>query len=195
MSGKTGPAVLVAALCLAALSAVGSDVPRSARMMRESGNQFLAAKKYADAVDSYFQALEICPDYPEAHYNLAIAFLKGSKEYRLAKHHFEKYLDLSPEAADREDVQALVVTLADRVPLLDPESRQVLRVVGGRLLVSGTEWVRAGEHLEVGETGKAPATRLMAQYVYPDCVLTERVWNDRSLDTLKPGLVASIPAP
>lgn len=193
MSRKTWPAAVTAALFCLGVAAAAGEVPRAARLMQESGNQFLAAKKYADAVDSYFQALESYPDYPEAHYNLAITFLKGSKEYRLARHHFEKYLELSPEALDREDVQALVTTLADRAPPLDPKEQQVLRVVGGRLLVSGTGWVRPGDRIVVGEPGKAPSARLMAQYVYPDCVLTERVWNDRNLDALKPGLVASLP--
>ena len=163
--------------------------------VQETGNQFLAAKKYADAIDSYFQALESYPDYPEAHYNLAVCFLRGSKEYRLARHHFEKYLELSPKASDREDVQALVATLAERVPPLDPQAREVVSVVGGRLLVGGTDWVRVCDRIEVGETGKSPNARLLAQYVYPDCVLTERVWSDRSLETLKPGLMASLPTP
>jgi tetratricopeptide (TPR) repeat protein len=174
---------------------MGEQIPRPVRRIHETGNQFLAAKKYADAIDSYFQALESYPDHPEAHYNLAVCFLRGSKEYRLARHHFAKYLELSPESKDREDVQALVATLAERAPPLDPEARQVVSVVCGRLLVSGADWVRVGGRIEVGEIGKSPSARLFAQYVYPDCVLTERVWSDRSLETLKPGLMASLPTP
>lgn len=195
MNGKAwfGPAL--AALALAAVSALGGEIPRSARLMQESGNQFLAAKKYADAVDAYFQALESYPDYPEAHHNLAVCFLRGAKEYRLARHHFEKYLELSPGAPDLDDVRALAATLAERVTPLDPGSREVVSVVGGRLLVSGTAWARPGDRIEVGEAGKTPQARLLAQYVYPDCVLTERVWSDRSLESLRRGLVASLPYP
>ena len=187
--------VLVLLGVLYAFSAVGAaEIPRSARLMKDGGNQFLAAKKYADAIDSYFQALDIYPDFAEAHYNLGVAFLKGYKQLGLARHHFQRYLELSPGAPDAESVRALVSSLGDRVQPTPSARGQVLGVVGGRLLVSGSEWVKSGTRIDVAERGKQPCASLTADYVYPDCVLTQRVWDEKTLDALKPGLVAvSVP--
>ncbi|MBI5015070.1 MAG: tetratricopeptide repeat protein [Deltaproteobacteria bacterium] len=189
--------VLVAALsiCLLTLSATAGDIPRAANLVKETGNQFLSAKRYADAIDSYFQALEICPDYPEAHYNLGVSFLKGYKAFKLARYHFQRYLDLSPTADDRESVLALVNSLAEHTTRPPDGDRTVVEVVAGRLLVSGTGWVKQGDRIEVAEKGKDPCACLIADYVYPDGVLTQRVWDERTLETIRPGLLAANVSP
>jgi len=183
-------AVAALSLCLIALSASAGDIPRAARLMKESGNQFLAAKKYADAVDSYLQALQICPDYPEAHYNLGVSFLKGYKAFKLAGYHFQRYLEVSPTAPDRESVSALVSSLAERTPPTTGGARTVVGIVGGRLLVAGAGWAKAGDRIDVAEKGKDPCVRLIADYVYEDCVLTQRVWDEKTLETIKLGVLA-----
>ncbi|WP_025321844.1 tetratricopeptide repeat protein [Deferrisoma camini] len=182
-------ATLVTVLMVAA-GAAAADIPRSARLVKEAGNQFLAAKRYADAIDCYLQALEIVPEYPEAHYNLGVAFLKGFRAFRLARHHFERYLDLEPLAPDREAVEALVATLARKESPLPGEPGQVVAVVGGRLLVSGGGWVRKGDEIEIREQTGTPCARVLADYVYPDCVLTQRILDDDTLQRIQPGLVA-----
>lgn len=178
------------ALVLLAGAALGAEVPRSARMMKDSGNQFLAAKKYADAIDAYLQALQIYPDYADPHYNLGVAFLRGCKALNLARYHFQRYLDLSPHAADREEVSALVASLSERASTAPVAPRTVLQVVAGRLLVGGGDWVRTGDKIEVADTAKQPCASLIADFVYPDCVLTQRVWDEKTLEAIKPGLVA-----
>lgn len=193
---KTISAVVVAGcLSLLAVSASAGDVPRAALLMKETGNQLLAAKKYADAIDSYFQALEICPDYPEAHYNLGVSFLKGYKALKLARYHFQRYLLLAPAAPDRESVSALVGSLSERTSPTADGDRTVLKVVGGRLLLAGGGWVKTGERIEVPENGKSPRVCLVAGYVYPDCVITQRVWDEKTLEAIKPGLLAANAAP
>ncbi len=181
---------VVGILLACAAAATAGDIPRSARLVKEAGNQFLAAKRYADAIDCYLQAVQICPAFPEAHYNLGVAFLKGYRAYRLARHHFERYLELRPEAQDRESVRALVAALAQRERPLPEEPGQVVAVVGGRLLVSGGGWVKQGQLLEVAVEGETPCAKMLADYVYPDCVLTQRIRDRETLEKLRPGLVA-----
>ncbi|GAB4272286.1 MAG: hypothetical protein Kow0092_27300 [Deferrisomatales bacterium] len=173
-----------------AAGAAAGNIPRSARLLKDAGNQFLAAKKYADSIDCYFQALELCPDFPEAHYNLGVAFLKGYKALALALHHFEQYLGLRPDARDAEAVRALIGALRERVPPLPDSRGEVLGVVAGRLWVSGSDWAQPGDRIEIAEKGKAPRAELYAGYVYPDGVLTQRIRDQETLDGLKPGLVA-----
>ncbi len=189
MRTRHGLASLAVAVLLAG-SAWGGDIPRSARLVKDAGNQFLAAKKYADAVDAYLQALQLSPRFAEAHYNLGVSFLKGYQANGLALHHFSEYLKLTPDASDRESVEALVAALRARLDPVKPERGRVIGVVAGRLLVGGGDWARVGDRLEVAAQGQAPCAVLLADYIYPDCVLTQRVWDERALEAVKPGFVA-----
>ena len=182
---------MVVAVALLACSAWAGDVPRSARLVKDAGNQFLAAKKYSDAIDCYFQALEIYPQFSEAHYNLGVSFFKGYQAMGLARYHFDQYLQLAPDAPDYDNVLALTQTLASRAKPLPKEPGQVVATIGGRLLVSGAKWAKVGDRIEVAETGDDPCARLLAEYIYPDGVLTQRVWDESTLDRMKSGLVAA----
>ena len=181
---------IVATISLALTLSWAGDVPRSARLAKDSGNQFLSAKKYAGAIDWYFEALKLHPRYPEAHYNLGLAFLKGYKAMGPALHHFEMYLRLTPDAQDRKSVEALVTALRERAAPMPAEAGIVVRVVAGRLLVSGGDWVEPGDRIDVAEKGQDPCACLLADYVYPGCVLTQRIWDEETLERMKPGLVA-----
>jgi tetratricopeptide (TPR) repeat protein len=181
---------LLVSVTLLTQAAWAGGIPRSARLSKESGNQFLAAKNYAGAIDWYFEALDLYPKYAEAHYNLGVAFLNGYKAARIAAHHFEMYLKLADDDADRDSVEKMVAALKKRAPPLPEAEGQVLRVVAGRLLVSGADWVEVGDRIEVAEPGQAPCACLLASYVYSDCVLTQRIWKEETLELMKPGLLA-----
>ena len=182
---------LAAAAVLAVNMAWAGDIPRSARLVKDAGNQFLAAKRYADAIDCYFQALDIYPEFAEAHYNLGVSFFKGYQAMGLARYHFDQYLQLAPNAPDYDNVQALSQALAGRAKPMPSEQGQVIATVGGRLLVSGAKWAKPGDRIEVAEKGSDPCACLLAEYVYPDAVLTQRVWDESTLDKIRPGLVAA----
>ena len=183
--------VWVTAAALVACTAWAGDVPRSARLVKDAGNQFLAAKKYADAIDCYFQALDIYPEFAEAHYNLGVSFFKGYQAMGLARYHFNRYMELDPDAPDYDNVLALTQTLASRAKALPTEQGKVVATIGGRLLVSGAQWAKPGDRIEVAEEGADPCACLLAEYVYPDGVLTQRIWDEGTLDQMKPGLVAA----
>lgn len=190
MRGARVFAIVIAAALLAC-SAWAGDVPRSARLVKDAGNQFLAAKRYADAIDCYFQALKIYPEFAEAHYNLGVSFFKGYQAMGLSRYHFDLYLQLAPDAPDYDNVLALSQTLASRAKPLPKKEGQVVATIGGRLLMSGADWAKPGDRIEMAEKGNAPYARLLAEYIYPDGVLTQRVRDKDTLDRIKPGLVAA----
>jgi tetratricopeptide (TPR) repeat protein len=68
------------------------------------------AGKYKEAEDSYRKAVAINPAEPIAHYQLAMALLGQSKNQE-AKAEFAKYLELNPNAADKQEVQELMNSL------------------------------------------------------------------------------------
>ncbi len=50
---------------------------------------------FSTAIEHLKKALEIQPNYPEAHYNIALAYSRVG-EYNLAREHWEKVVKLSP---------------------------------------------------------------------------------------------------
>lgn len=180
---------LLTAVLVASSSWAGS-IPRSSILIKDAGNQFLEAKRYADAIDCYFQALELSPNFSEAHYNLGVAFLRGYNATPLALYHFEKYLALEPAAEDAESVGALVSTLRERARPLRARPGEVLGVVAGRLAVAGGAWLRPGDRLQVSEKGEPPCAHLLAAYVYPDRALSQRIRDPGVLEQVREGMLA-----
>lgn len=183
-------AITLLTAVLVASSTWAGSIPRSSVLIKDAGNQFLEAKRYADAVDCYFQALELSPDFPEAHYNLGVAFLRGYNATDLALYHFERYLALRPAAEDAEGVEALVSMLRDRARPLRARPGEVLGVVAGRLLVAGGDWLRPGHQLQVSEKGEAPCAHLLAAYVYPDRAISQRIRDASVLEQVREGMLA-----
>ena len=65
----------------------------------------LLAKKDADgAMHEYEEAIRLQPDYPNAHYNLALT-LEALGQFARARQEFEAYLQLAPNAPDAEQVR------------------------------------------------------------------------------------------
>ena len=56
------------------------------------------------AIHEYEEAIRVRPDYPNAHYNLAVT-LEGVKQFARARHEFEAYLQLAPDAPDAEQIR------------------------------------------------------------------------------------------
>lgn len=176
----------VALCCAGTLAVAGGNIVRfqqapEARQAKDHGDQFLSSKRYADALDCYFQAIEADPEYPEAHYNLGVVFLKGYRDYGLAAYHFRRYLELDPYALDRDQIESLLSGLEARAAPPAAARGTVIKVLGGRLLISGA-WDTAPRELAV-ETEDLAGTVLLA-YSYPDAVLSERIREPEVLDLL-----------
>lgn len=156
----------------------------AAQMAKEHGDRFISSKCAADALDSYFQALEVDPEYPEVHYNLGAVFLKGYRDHGLAAHHFRRYLALDLYA-DRELVESLLMGLEARQPPLLWKWGVLLKVLGDRLLISGA-WEGNPRQLAVA-TEELSGIVLVA-YRYPAAVLTERIRETQVLDLVTASL-------
>ena len=71
--------------------------PDDAEILNNYAYTLYLDKMFNDAIDKYSKALEIQPDYPEANYNLALAYSRVGK-HQLALKHWEKVIKLAPES-------------------------------------------------------------------------------------------------
>ena len=68
------------------------------------------ASGYRDAVQEFSKATEYAPDWADAWFNLGVAQEKVG-DLPGAMKSFQRYLDLDPDAPDRNDVEALIYKL------------------------------------------------------------------------------------
>ncbi|MCP4649721.1 MAG: tetratricopeptide repeat protein [PVC group bacterium] len=84
------------------------------------GVAYSKAKLFNEAVDALNKSLELEEENPEANYNLGVIYQKARRNPARAIFYYKKYLELSPEAADRIAVQREIDSLgADMVVPLD----------------------------------------------------------------------------
>lgn len=69
---------------------------------------YTQAKLYDEAVDSYNESLKYNPDNAEAFYNLGLLYenFKGDPDFAIRC--YSKYLELKPDALDKEEVQGWI---------------------------------------------------------------------------------------
>ena len=95
---------------LGAEIARGANALQSAMFSTNSGRRLLNAGDLDGAISQFQSAIEQSTDYAPAHYYLAMA-LKAKGKSEEAKSEFQKYLDLNPNAADKQEVLDLLKTL------------------------------------------------------------------------------------
>ena len=83
--------------------------PEQAQAYQLRGQIFVTKRKIHDAKKDYVKAIELKPDYINAHYNLALLYDIYLQEIALAIKHYETYLSLikKPDEATREWVNHL----------------------------------------------------------------------------------------
>lgn len=69
--------------------------PDDPEILMNFGYTLYLAKMFNDAIIRLKRAIELQPVYPEAHYNIALAY-SGIGEYELAREHWEKVIEQSP---------------------------------------------------------------------------------------------------
>jgi tetratricopeptide (TPR) repeat protein len=62
--------------------------------------------EYALALEEYKKALELMPEDPDLHYNMAVIYDDHVNNEEKAVFHYQKYLALNPESPDRVKVKA-----------------------------------------------------------------------------------------
>ncbi len=92
-------------------------------------------KDCAVAIDEFEQAARLAPDWPDVFYNLGLA-QEGAEKYADSARSYRKYLELSPNAADAEEVRSLINRLefkAERERTLTTEDvAEVLASIGDK---------------------------------------------------------------
>lgn len=79
------------------------------------GVVYAQAKRYDEAIDAYRKAIEIDPKNAEAHYNLGLLYERVKSLSDRATWHYRRYLELKPQAEDRDEVQQWIDMLTASV--------------------------------------------------------------------------------
>ena len=75
------------------------------------GVAYAQAQLYDDAVVEYKKSLEINDDNADAHYNVALIYDTINGDARNAVLHYKRYLELKPNAEDKDEVEASIEKL------------------------------------------------------------------------------------
>jgi tetratricopeptide (TPR) repeat protein len=91
------------------------------------GVSYMKEKYYDMAIDEYQKALELNPNDPDIHYNLAILYDDCSRNPKRAIQHYQKYLELRPDAADIDEVKGWIADLMiEEAKIKDIETQKPL---------------------------------------------------------------------
>ena len=85
----------------------GQDVSEEARRHYDYGVAAVKTTDYEAAIKEFEQATVLAPGWPEAFYNLGLAY-EGAKKYTDAVKSYREYLRLAPNAGDATEVKSLV---------------------------------------------------------------------------------------
>jgi tetratricopeptide (TPR) repeat protein len=69
---------------------------------------YTQSKSYDEALREFLKSLSLEPNNPEAHYNLGLLYGNIKEDSTKAAIHFNKYLKLKPNAADKEEVASWI---------------------------------------------------------------------------------------
>ena len=69
---------------------------------------YTKSKLYDDAIEAYEKSLGLDPNNADAHYNLGLLYSDVKNNSKKAIAHYKKYLELKPDAEDRDDVQGWI---------------------------------------------------------------------------------------
>ena len=79
------------------------------------GIVYAQAKQYDEAIESYRKSIEFNPNNADAHYNLGLLYERVKALPDRAVFHYRRYLELNPQAEDRDEVQQWIDMLTASV--------------------------------------------------------------------------------
>ncbi|PYV01233.1 MAG: hypothetical protein DMG26_14030, partial [Acidobacteria bacterium] len=88
--------MVLAVLVLVQPRLCAQEAASSAEALLKQGNELSHQDRWKEAIDAYRKALEVKPDYAQAHYNLANAYT-GDQKTTDAIHEYREVLRLKPE--------------------------------------------------------------------------------------------------
>lgn len=75
------------------------------------GTAYVKAEFFNEAIKSYEKALEIDFNNAQAHYNLGLLYENVDNDFEKAVLHYQKYLELDPQAEDKDEVEGWIEAL------------------------------------------------------------------------------------
>ena len=75
------------------------------------GCVYRAAKEYKKAEVEYIKALDLNPNDPAVHFNLAVLYDDDLKDAKKARKHYEKFLELAPDDKDAQLVREWLMVM------------------------------------------------------------------------------------
>lgn len=81
------------------------------------GVAYSKAGMIEEAILAYEKSLEFDRNNPEAHYNLGLLYEETGYNLEKAIFHYQKYLELKPQAEDRKEVEAWIEKLKEKSPV------------------------------------------------------------------------------
>lgn len=88
-----------------------SSRQEKAELLLKIASSYIQAKFYSQAIDAYLAALSMNPNDAKPHYYLGLLYQQTFNNSRKALVHFRKYLELTPYAEDRKEVEYLIELL------------------------------------------------------------------------------------
>ena len=79
------------------------------------GVAYTKANLFKEAIESYQKCLEFDPKMAETHYNLGLLYEDFKKDPEMAILHYQKYLELNPDAEDKEEVKKWIDRLTLKI--------------------------------------------------------------------------------
>lgn len=84
--------------------------PQDSDLPFNLGNLYLNQKRFQEAKDQYLKAIQLNPEFAEAHYHLGLTYAElGKTPDALVE--LSRYLQLMPNATNKEDVERYIQTL------------------------------------------------------------------------------------
>lgn len=85
-----------------------------ARLYQELGTAYTQGRLFDLAIEAYLKSLDFNPRNAQVHYNLGLLYKHSQDNTKKALYHLKKYLQFSPEAKNKKEVEYLIRLLSNK---------------------------------------------------------------------------------